>query len=79
VVIGEETFGKGSVNRFHELSDGSALYVTFARWLTPKGRLIEGKGLLPDIEVPLTEEDRQAGSDPQLDRALEYLKTGRLE
>lgn len=77
VVIGEETFGKGSVNRFHELSDGSALYVTFARWLTPKGRLIEGKGLLPDIEVPLTEEDRQAGRDPQLDRALEYLKTGR--
>ncbi|MDP2936117.1 MAG: S41 family peptidase [Dehalococcoidia bacterium] len=77
VIIGEETFGKGSVNRFHELSDGSALYVTFARWLTPKGRLIEGKGLLPDIEVPQTEDDRQAGRDPQLDRALEYLKTGR--
>lgn len=76
VVIGEETFGKGSVNRFHELSDGSALYVTFARWLTPKGHLIEGKGLLPDIEVTMTDEDRQAGRDPQLDRALEYLKTG---
>lgn len=76
VIIGEETFGKGSVNRFHELSDGSALYVTFARWLTPKGHLIEGKGLLPDIEVTLTDEDRQAGRDPQLDRALEYLKTG---
>lgn len=77
VLIGEETFGKGSVNRFHELSDGSALYVTFARWTTPNGRLIEGKGLLPDIEVPLTEEDRLAGRDPQLERALEYVKTGR--
>jgi len=77
VLIGEETFGKGSVNRFHELTDGSALYITFARWTTPNGRLIEGKGLLPDIEVPLTEEDRLAGRDPQMDRALEYIKTGR--
>lgn len=77
VVIGEETFGKGSVNRFHELSDGSALYVTFARWTTPKGRLIEGKGLLPDIEVPMAEEDLLSGLDPQLDRALEYINTGK--
>lgn len=76
-IIGEETFGKGAVNRFHELSDGSAVYITFARWVTPNGRQIEGKGLVPDVEVPLTEEDRQAGRDPQLDRALEYLRTGR--
>jgi len=77
IIIGEETFGKGSVNRFHELSDGSALYVTFARWITPKERLIEGKGLLPDIELPLTEEDRLAGRDVQLERAQEYFRTGR--
>ncbi|MDP2727693.1 MAG: S41 family peptidase [Dehalococcoidia bacterium] len=75
VIIGQETFGKGSVNRFHELSDGSAIYVTFARWLTPNGRLIEGKGLLPDIVVPISDEDRLAGRDPQLDSALEYLKS----
>jgi carboxyl-terminal processing protease len=77
VLIGEETFGKGAVNRFYPLSDGSAVYITFARWVTPKRRQIEGKGLLPDIEVPLTEEDIKAGRDPQLDRAIEYLKTGR--
>jgi len=75
-LIGEKTFGKGSVNRINQLSDGSALYVTFARWYTPNDRLIEGQGLEPDISVELTEEDIKAGRDPQLDRAVEYLKTG---
>ncbi len=49
VVIGTQTFGKGSVNELKELGSGSALYVTAALWYTPNGRLIEGEGLQPDI------------------------------
>jgi len=56
-VAGETTFGKGSVNILRQLSDGSGLYITTARWLTPNGRLIEGKGITPDIELELTGED----------------------
>jgi carboxyl-terminal processing protease len=57
VIAGTTTFGKGSVNVLLELSDGSGLYLTFARWLTPDGRLIEGYGIEPDIELDLTGED----------------------
>ena len=77
VLIGEKTFGKGSVQRVHELSDGSGLYVTTATLLTPNRHQIHLKGLTPDIEVPFTREDFEAGRDPQLERALEYLQTGR--
>lgn len=77
VLIGERTFGKGFVQHAHELSDGSGLHVTVAIWLTPNRREIGDKGLLPDIVVPLTKEDIAKGEDTQLDRALEYLKTGR--
>lgn len=72
-LIGVTTFGKGSVQVPHELTDGSVLSVTTARWYTPLDRQINGKGLLPDIEVDRTSEDREAGRDPQLDRAIEYL------
>ncbi|MBA7607811.1 hypothetical protein ES703_14980 [subsurface metagenome] len=75
-LIGTTTYGKGSVQLIHELSDGSALYVTWARWLTPNGHLIEGHGLTPDFEVPITEEDIAQGIDPQLERAIDYLETG---
>jgi carboxyl-terminal processing protease len=57
VVAGATTFGKGSVNVLQELGDGSGLYITIARWLTPDGRLIEGQGIEPDIELDLTGED----------------------
>lgn len=73
-LIGTKTYGKGSVNILHELSDHSALYVTTARWLTPDRHLIEGVGLIPDIEVEITEEDIASGRDPQLERAIEYLQ-----
>ncbi|HAL62649.1 MAG TPA: hypothetical protein DCP08_09630 [Chloroflexi bacterium] len=75
VVIGEKTFGKGSVQTVRELSDHSSIHVTTAHWLTPQGQEIEGAGLIPDLEVPLTQEDIENQRDPQLDRALAYLRS----
>ncbi len=69
-LVGEKTFGKGSVNTLQGLSDGSGVYFTTARWYTPSGILIEGEGLEPDILVSQPEE----GGDDQLDRAIEVLE-----
>ncbi|HEU4759970.1 MAG TPA: S41 family peptidase [Dehalococcoidia bacterium] len=74
-LIGEKTFGKGSVNHLRNLSDGGALYVTIARWLTPSGEQIEGVGLSPDVPVSATEEDIAAQRDVQLFAAIDYLHT----
>ncbi|MFQ5826100.1 MAG: S41 family peptidase [Dehalococcoidia bacterium] len=73
-IFGTQTYGKGSVNVLYPLEDGAALYLTTARWLTPKGRRIEGEGLTPNIVVERTDEDVAQGNDPQLDRALSYLR-----
>jgi carboxyl-terminal processing protease len=78
ILVGETTFGKGSVQVPSELSDGSVLSITTARWFTPNDRLIHGEGLRPDIEVERSDEDIEADRDPQLDRAIEYL-LGQLE
>jgi carboxyl-terminal processing protease len=75
-LIGEKTFGKGSVQIPHQLSNGAELRVTIARWFTPNDRAIHGEGLEPDITVELSTEDFEAGLDPQLDRAAQYLLTG---
>ncbi len=75
-LIGETTFGKGSVQLIHRLRDESELRVTNARWFTPNDRQIHGQGLEPDIVVEMTPDDADAGLDPQLDRAVEYLLTG---
>jgi carboxyl-terminal processing protease len=74
-LIGNQTFGKGSINHFRQLSDGSAIYISIGRWYTPNGRQIEGNGLTPDIVVDRTEQDIQQGKDPQLDRAIEYIES----
>lgn len=73
VLIGEKTYGKGSVQEVHELPDGSSLHVTVARWLTPNRHQIDGNGLEPDIQINITAEDRGAGLDPQLVRAQAWL------
>lgn len=75
VLIGQKTFGKGSVQSVHDLSDGSSVHITYAKWVTPKRRQIDGEGLLPDLEVAITDDDRSAGRDSQLERAIEYLST----
>ncbi len=74
LLVGEKSFGKGSVQELKELKDESSLKVTIATWLTPKGNLIADKGLEPDIKVEITDEDFDAGKDPQLDKAIEVLK-----
>jgi len=76
VLVGTTTLGKGSVQLVNTLSDGSQLRVTTARWFTPAGRAIHGEGLTPDIRVEVTEADIEADRDPQLERAIEYLREG---
>jgi len=75
-LIGTRSYGKGSVQELVEIGGGS-LKVTVARWLTPSGDSISAGGLTPDIEIERTAEDREAGKDPQRDRAIEFLTTGK--
>ena len=74
ILIGETTFGKGTVNSPRELSDGGALFVTIAQWLTPSGILIDKVGIRPDIEVLPTDEEIDMRLDVQLFRAIEVLQ-----
>lgn len=74
--IGKKTFGKGSVQEFETLKDGSALKITIAEWLTPKERAINHVGLDPMIEVDRKQEDYEAKRDPQFDRAQQFLQSG---
>ena len=73
-LVGEKTFGKGSVQEVMPLADNSSLKVTIAHWVLPSGQIIDKTGLAPDFEVKLTDEDREAERDPQLDKALEVLR-----
>jgi carboxyl-terminal processing protease len=76
-LIGVKTYGKGSVQNVHTLSDKSELRVTIARFFSPKGNEINAVGVTPDIQVELTEEDAANKRDPQLDRAVRFLQTGK--
>lgn len=73
-LVGEKSFGKGSVQILENLDDGSAIKITVAKWLTPKDRTIDKDGIEPDVKVDITKADIDAGKDPQLDKALELLK-----
>ena len=72
-LIGEKSFGKGSVQELINLRDDAQLKLTIAKWLTPNGHDLNKDGLEPDIKVELTDEDYQADRDPQLDKALEEV------
>jgi len=69
-IAGTTTFGKGSVNILRQLKDGSGLYITTARWLTPGGHLIEGEGIHPNYELEVEGEDA-------IQWAINYLKTNK--
>ena len=73
-LVGEKSFGKGTVQDAVEFGDGSSVHVTIARWLTPTGERIDGVGMTPDVVVERTEEDADAGVDTQLERAIEIAK-----
>jgi carboxyl-terminal processing protease len=75
ILMGEKTFGKGTVNTARPLSDGGALFVSIARWLTPDRIQIDGVGIQPDIEVTLSDEDINLRRDTQLLRAIDYLRS----
>ena len=70
-VVGERTFGKGTVNMFKKLSNGGGLYMSIGRWYTPDRRIIEGEGLEPDIEV--TDRDPKEADIKQIEKAKEIL------
>lgn len=73
-LIGEKTFGKGSVQTVADVADGGQLKVTVARWYTPNGVNINKEGIAPDKEVKMTDDDVKNGKDPQKDAALQALK-----
>ena len=73
-VVGSRSFGKGMVNHPRELSNGGALYVSIARWLTPARNQIEGLGVTPDIEIVLTADDIEGRRDIALFRAIDVLR-----
>jgi len=73
-LIGVKSFGKGSVQQLEDLSDGSVLKVTIARWYTPAGKNIDKQGISPDKEVKISDDDAKNNRDQQLDAALAALK-----
>ncbi len=76
-LIGDQkSFGKGSVQLVYDLSDGSSVHVTSARWYTPEKNQIDQQGLEPDILVEITQEAIENGRDEVLNRAIEYLQDG---
>lgn len=72
-ILGEKTFGKGSVQQVINLDGGRELKITIAKWYTPNDRNINEKGIEPDIKVELTKDDANSDSDPQMDEALKRL------
>ncbi|HSX01691.1 MAG TPA: S41 family peptidase [Candidatus Saccharimonadia bacterium] len=73
-LVGETTFGKGSVQEIKDLPGGAEFKVTVAHWYTPGGININKAGIKPDVEVKLTTDDYNASRDPQLDKALQLLQ-----
>ncbi|MFH0907059.1 MAG: S41 family peptidase [bacterium] len=72
-IVGQKSFGKGSVQQMEKLKGGSSIKITVAKWLTPLGISINDEGIAPDVEVEITAEDFDEMRDPQLEKALELL------
>lgn len=73
-IVGQKSFGKGSVQQLEKLKGGSSAKITVAKWVTPAGTNISKEGITPDEEVELTLEDIDEMRDPQLNKAIELLK-----
>lgn len=74
VIIGEKTFGKGTVQQFEGLSDGSSVKITVAKWLTPSGSSIDKNGIKPNIEIKEPDSILFDKNDPLIDRAVQELE-----
>jgi carboxyl-terminal processing protease len=73
-LMGEKTFGKGTVQKVIDMGDGTKLKVTVARWYTPNGKNIDKAGIKPDKTVKMSVADVNAGRDPQMDAARRYME-----
>ncbi len=73
-IVGEKSFGKGTVNISNDLRDGGQLYVSIAKWLTPNGTQIDGVGIRPDVAVTLSDDDIDSRRDVQLQKAIDVLE-----
>lgn len=78
-LVGQKTFGKGSVQELVPISDTASLKLTIARWVTPNGTNLSEGGLTPDVEVGITKEDVERGEDPQLAKAIEIVRKGSVK
>lgn len=72
-LVGEKSFGKGTVQQLEDLADGSSIKITVAHWIMPSGRILDHDGIVPDYVVPLTDDDIKNKRDPQLDKAIAVL------
>ena len=77
-LVRTKTFGKGSVQELVPITDETSLKVTIARWVTPNGTNLSAGGLEPDVKVDFTKDDAEKGRDPQLDKAIELLRSGKF-
>lgn len=74
-IVGSPSYGKGSVQDLLALPEGSGLKITISRWVTPKGRLIEGEGIIPDVEAVEAKDQSGEANDFELDKAKEIIKS----
>lgn len=75
ILVGEKTFGKGSVQEMFEITKDTSLKLTIAQWLTPNRKSISKEGLEPDIKIEMTEKDIEADRDPQMEKAVEIISS----
>lgn len=73
-LVGKKSYGKGSVQELVDITPDTSLKVTVARWLTPSGKSISENGLIPDVEVDITNKDIEKKLDPQMEKAVEIIR-----
>lgn len=74
-LVGATTFGKGSVQELIEITPETSLKLTIARWMGPDGNQIPNTGIIPDVEIEMSDEDIKVDKDPQMDKAVELVSS----